>query len=101
LKLPAEIKWTPLAETEAGEIHRYIAADSIAAADSQLDRVLESIQGLSLFPGKGRTGRVEGTRELVVPGTPYIVVYRLKLTGIQIISILHGSRRWPSRFPQE
>jgi toxin ParE1/3/4 len=99
LQLRAEIKWTPLAETEASEIHRYIATDSVGAVDRQLDLVLDSIQGLPLFPQKGRTGRVHGTRELVVPGTPYIVVYRLKADGIQILSILHGARRWPSRFP--
>jgi len=96
---PIQIEWTPLAESEAREIHRYIAEDSIAAADRQLDLLLESIQGLSRFPAKGRTGRVHGTRELVVPGTPYIVVYRLIDTTIQILSILHGARRWPSAFP--
>ncbi|HEY3988650.1 MAG TPA: type II toxin-antitoxin system RelE/ParE family toxin [Acidobacteriaceae bacterium] len=101
MHLPADIHWTPLAEAEAREIHRYIAVDSVAAANRQLDLVLESIQGLSMLPGKGRTGRVHDTRELVVPATPYIVVYRLKLTGIQILSILHGARRWPSRFSEE
>jgi toxin ParE1/3/4 len=101
LQLPIEIAWTPLAEAEAGEIHRYIAADGVAAADRQLHLVLESIQGLSLFPNKGRNGRVDGTRELVVPGTPYIVVYRLRVAGIQILSIVHGARRWPSRFPKK
>jgi toxin ParE1/3/4 len=100
LRVPADIQWTPLAEAQAHAIHRYIAADSISAADRQLNLILESIQRLSLFPEKGRTGRVHHTRELVVPGTPYIVVYRLKATGIQIISILHGARRWPSDFPQ-
>jgi toxin ParE1/3/4 len=100
LRPPVNIHWTPLAEAEAGEIHRYIAADSVAAPDRQLDLVLESIYGLSLFPEKGRAGRVDGTRELVVPGTPYIVVYRLKDTGVQILSILHGARRWPSHFPE-
>jgi toxin ParE1/3/4 len=96
---PIQIEWTPLAETEAREIHRYIAEDSIGAADRQVDLLLESIHGLSRFPGKGRTGRVHGTRELVVPGTPYIVVYRLVDATIQILSILHGARRWPSAFP--
>ncbi|MFL6429239.1 MAG: type II toxin-antitoxin system RelE/ParE family toxin [Acidobacteriaceae bacterium] len=100
MQLPAYINWTPLAESQAGEIHQYIAADNSASADRQLHRVLESIQGLSLFLEKGRTGRVSGTRELVVPGTPYIFVYRLKAAGIQILSILHGARRWPAQFPQ-
>jgi toxin ParE1/3/4 len=97
---PIQIEWTPLAETEAREIHHYIAEDSIGAADRQLDLLFESILGLSRFPGKGRAGRVHGTRELVVPGTPYIVVYRLIDTTIQILSILHGARRWPSAFPK-
>ncbi len=100
MKLPLHIKWTPLAEAEAAEIYRYVAADSKAAADRQMNLVLESIEGLSLFPGKGRAGRVDGTRELVVPGTPYIVVYLLKETGVQIVAILHGARRWPSHFPE-
>jgi toxin ParE1/3/4 len=100
LRFPLAILWTPLAEAEAREIHRYIAADSLAAADRQLDLVLESIYGLSLFPKKGRAGRVDDTRELVVPGTPYVVVYRLKDTGVQILSILHGAQRWPSHFSE-
>lgn len=100
MRLPVDINWTPLAEAQAGEIHRYIAADSVAAADRQLDLILESIYRLSLFPEKSRPGRVEATRELVVPGTPYIVVYRLQPAGIQILSILHGARRWPSHFPE-
>jgi plasmid stabilization system protein ParE len=99
LRLPVDIHWTPLAETEAREIHRYIAADRVGAADRQLDLVLESIYGLSLFPQKGRLGKVEGTRELVVPGTAY-VVYRLRPTGVQILSILHDARRWSPHFPE-
>ena len=72
----------------------------MAAANRQLGLVLESIQGLSLFPRKGRTGRVHGTRELVVTGTPYVVAYRLEATAIQILSILHGARRWPDEFAE-
>jgi toxin ParE1/3/4 len=101
LRPPAQIKWTSLAELQAGEIHRYTAVDNIAAADRQLDLVLESIYGLSLFPEKGRVGRVHGTRELVVPRTPYIVVYRSRESIIQILAILHGARRWPSHFPEQ
>jgi toxin ParE1/3/4 len=100
LHVPIQIEWTPLAEAEALQIHRYIAEDSLESANRQLNLLLESIQGLSLFPGKGRTGRVRGTCELVVPGTPYIVVYRLLDNAIQILSILHGARRWPLHFPQ-
>lgn len=96
-----QIQWTPLAEVQAGQIHPYIAADHASAADRQLHLVLDSIEGLSLFPEKGRIGRLHGTRELVVPGTHYVVVYRIKNSIVQILAILHGGRRWPSHFPEE
>ena len=47
----------------------------------------------------GRTGRVAGTRELVIPGTPYIVPDRVKGDVVQIITILHGAQQWPDRLP--
>ena len=49
-------------------------------------------------PALGRPGRVPGTRELVVAGTPYILPYRVQGEIIQILHVLHGARRWPERF---
>ena len=45
-------------------------------------------------PGSGRAGRVPGTKELVVPHTPYIVPYRVKDDTVQILRIYHASRKW-------
>jgi toxin ParE1/3/4 len=50
-------------------------------------------------PAAARPGRVAGTRELVIVGTPYIVPYRVKADVIQIITVLHGAQRWPDRLP--
>lgn len=47
------------------------------------------------FPESGRTGRVEGTCELVVPRTPFIVPYRVKGEVIEILGVHHTARRWP------
>jgi toxin ParE1/3/4 len=41
---------------------------------------------------------VEGTRELVVSGTPYIVVYRVMGKVITVLRVLHGARQWPQQF---
>ena len=48
----------------------------------------------------GRKGRVEGTRELVIAGTPYIVPYRVRDDVVQIITVLHNAQRWPDQFPE-
>ncbi len=48
-------------------------------------------------PRRGRPGRVAGTRELVVPGTPYIVVYAVGADYVRIHRVLHGAQRWPPR----
>jgi plasmid stabilization system protein ParE len=47
------------------------------------------------FPEAARSGRLKGTRELVVP--PYIVVYRVLEQQIDIAAVIHGKRRWPRR----
>jgi plasmid stabilization system protein ParE len=48
--------------------------------------------------GLGRPGRVEGTRELVVPRTPYIIPYTVIGDRVMILSIIHSARQWPDRF---
>lgn len=45
----------------------------------------------------GRQGRVEGTRELIVPNTPYIVAYRIFENQIRILAVIHTARHWPRR----
>ncbi len=46
------------------------------------------------FPKLGRSGRVEGTRELVAWGN-YILVYKESETTIRILRILHAAQQWP------
>ena len=43
----------------------------------------------------GRAGRLPETRELVLPGTAYLIVYRSREDGTQILRLLHGARDWP------
>jgi toxin ParE1/3/4 len=39
---------------------------------------------------------VPATRELVVAGTPWVVVYRVK-NRVEILRVLHGAQSWPPR----
>jgi toxin ParE1/3/4 len=53
---------------------------------------------ITLFPLSGRLGRVEGTHEIVLSGTPYIAAYKVEAPRVTILAIIHGARRWPKAF---
>ena len=59
------------------------------------DAIEAAVSRLADFPESARPGRVQGTRELVVPATPFIVVYRVEATGVVILRALHGAQKWP------
>jgi toxin ParE1/3/4 len=68
------------------------------AARRMAERIEETVAGLSDHPELGRPGRVPQTRELIVPGTPYIVPYLVKEDVVEILTVLHAARRWPDQF---
>ena len=45
----------------------------------------------------GRQGRIDGTRELVIHGLPYIIPYRMRHGRVEILAVIHAARRWPTR----
>jgi toxin ParE1/3/4 len=51
--------------------------------------------GLKNFPSLGREGRIEGTRELIFPGLPYIAVYRIKDQVVEVPRVYHAAQDWP------
>lgn len=73
----------------------FIAQDNPLAAVSQGDRIDEQVDILLQHPQMGRPGRKQGTRELVISRTPFIVVYRIKGKRIELLRLLHGAQMWP------
>lgn len=49
-------------------------------------------QDLTTFPDRGRPTGIEGVRELIVPGTPYLLVYRVKQEVVEILRVWHGAQ---------
>jgi toxin ParE1/3/4 len=47
------------------------------------------------FPRRGRPGKKEGTRELVLTSLPYLVAYRIRGEVIEFLRILHGAQKLP------
>ncbi len=73
----------------------YIAQDNPLAAVAQGDRIEGQVELLLQHPKMGRPGRMQGTRELVISCTPFIVVYRIKGKRIELLRLLHGVQKWP------
>lgn len=78
------------------EIFEYIAQDNPDAALSVDEDIRKSVTALVDFPRQGRPGRRENTRELVVPGLPYVIIYAPLPDKIIILRVLHGARKWPN-----
>ena len=90
------LRWTKLADRDLDEIAAYIGQDSpVAAARVMLELIDQTEASLSRHVALGRPGRVVGTRELVVRGLPYIIPYRVRDNCIEILRVLHTSRRRP------
>jgi len=62
---------------------------------SPFDRLRANGKTLNLMAVEGR---VEGTRELVLTGTQYILPYRVQGLQNQVLAVFHGRREWPDQF---
>lgn len=87
-----KVLWTTTALRHLREAREYVAIDNPSAAARQIGIIEASINHLSAFPMIGRIGRRTGTRELPIPSTPYIVVYRVREENVQVLAVLHGAR---------
>ncbi len=89
------IDWHPMARADLAEAMTYIAKEHPEAAYRTHDEISRQTSKLAKHPDMGRPGRLAGTRELVITGTPYIAAYRVSGEAVMILRILHGARRWP------
>lgn len=89
------VRWTRGALADLLAIGRYIEQDNPVAAGSVVSRVELAGNRLGEFPERGRAGRVEGTRELVIPGLPFIIVYRVALDEVALLTVVHGAHQYP------
>lgn len=89
------IVWTTLARQDVNAIWDFMEQRNPDAAEMVDSEILRSVEGLLQFPKRGKPGRVKGTRELVVLGLPYVVVYLLEESRIVILRVLHGAQNWP------
>ena len=89
------IVWSPAAVKDLEHLRAYIEQHNPGAAAKVAETILRHVAGLSDFPGQGRPGRVPHTRELIIRGTPFLVVYSVANETVQIVTVLHTARKWP------
>lgn len=68
------LEWSRRAAGQLLEIENYIAQDDPVVAATVVDRIIATAAKLSTFPLAGRTGRLRGTRELVITRYPYTII---------------------------
>lgn len=92
------LNWTELAQKDKNGYVEYIAQDNVLAAIRVGDEIERQVEMLVQHPKLGRVGRVKGTRELVIAGTPYIAAYRINGDNIDVLRVLHGAQDWKKQF---
>jgi addiction module RelE/StbE family toxin len=90
-----KIIWTQTARHDLENLRDYILEHDPGAASRIAAAIHHSVDTLMQFPARGRPGRLPGTRELVVVGTPYVVPYKLEGDVLVIVAVLHGAQRRP------
>ncbi len=90
--MPLEIVWSPLARARLQEIRAYVALDKPGTADRLALRIVAVVETLRNHPYLGRAGAQAGIRDLVIGGSPYTVLYRVRGTRIVIGTIWHAAQ---------
>ncbi len=92
-----KVVWSRRAIAHLAALRQYIARDNPSAAHNVAEQILRAVEILQSQPQMGRPGRILGTRELVVPGTPFLVPYRVRGERLELIAVFHGRQRWPEK----
>jgi toxin ParE1/3/4 len=89
------IRWTPAAAADLQSISDYLKEHHPRYRDPTMRKLYGTIRELKQWPGRGRPGREEGTREVLFPPTPYVAVYRVREQTIEVMRIYHGAQDRP------
>jgi toxin ParE1/3/4 len=90
-----ELRWTAAAADDLEHITDYLFEKTPENAEKPIRRIFDAPSVLKTFPNRGRSGKKDGTRELVIPDLPYVVVYQVTGDVLYVVRILHGAQDWP------
>jgi toxin ParE1/3/4 len=90
-----QVRWTTAAANDLENIADYLFEKTPENAARLIHEICDAVFALRIYPNRGRPGKKSGTRELVLPALPYIVVYKAGSEVLHIARILHGAQDWP------
>jgi toxin ParE1/3/4 len=89
-----QVRWTLAASSDLESIANYLFEKTPHHAPRLIREFHNAAANLVRFPNRGRLGKKEGTRELVLRGAPYIVVYKNTGKALFTVRVLHSSQDW-------
>ncbi len=89
-----KVRFLSIVLRDLDAIEKYIARENPVAAKRVLDSIAHQIDKLHSIPYLGRPGDVSGTRILVVPRLPYVVIYEVAMNEVIVLGVMHGARNW-------
>jgi toxin ParE1/3/4 len=93
-----KVLWARFAREDMQAIRAFISRHDPIAAQKVAQKILFNVNKLlPENPKLGRPGRVPGTRELVIPQSPFIIPYRVHTGVIEVLRVYHAARRWPEK----
>lgn len=88
------VRWSPAAADDLEDLRDYLRINFPSFADSTVRKIYDAARSLKRHSNRGRVGRREGTRELVLTPLPFIVVYSVNHSFVHILRVLHAARDW-------
>ncbi|MBY5893601.1 type II toxin-antitoxin system mRNA interferase toxin, RelE/StbE family [Rhizobium leguminosarum bv. viciae] len=94
-----KLVWRAKAESDRKKAIQFITDQNVGAAISQLDEIERQTDLLIDQPEIDRPGRIDGTRELIISRTSFIVIYRVgqKIKQVEILRLVRGAQKWPPK----
>ena len=89
------LRWTEPALSDIERIYAWHASNSEQGAVKLINRLRDSAESLATLPMQGRPGRIRGTRELVVSGSDYLILYQLTEDAVELLRVIHTRQQWP------
>jgi len=89
------VRWSDTAIANLEQFRDYIADRNAEAAQIAAQRITAAVASLKRFPNMGRIGRMPDTREFVVPGSPFVIPYRITEDGVIVLAVLRAEQNWP------